>query len=83
MRALSRLLSVLLLAGGAGLLVYGLSADPAQFRAPFGFDGLIHTPAELMGYAVGMLVAGILLLLLFGARPVAFDKPGFDKSKAG
>lgn len=56
---------------------------PAKFRAPFGFDGLIQTPAELLGYGVGMVVAGVLLLVLFGMRPVAFDKPGFDKSKAG
>lgn len=83
MRAIFRLLSVALLAAGAGFLIYAATTDAEKFRAPFGFDGLIRTPAELMGYGVGMVVAGLLLLLLFGMRPVAFDKPGFDKSKAG
>ncbi|MCC6671824.1 MAG: hypothetical protein IT458_12245 [Planctomycetes bacterium] len=80
MRATLRVLSILLVAAGAGLLVYGLNTDAESYRAPFGLDGLMRKPAELMGYAAGLLVAGVLLLLLFGVRSPGAEKAGFEKS---
>ena len=68
MKALARLLSVVLLGSGAGLLAYCLLVDQQSFRAPFGWDRLFATPTEVLAWGIGFLVGGLLLLLLFGVR---------------
>ncbi len=68
--ALSRLLGALLISLGVAVLVYGvilLQSEPP----PGGQD-----PAGLAAAGAGMLVGGLLLIVLFGCRRDAFDKPG-------
>ncbi|MEQ1632470.1 MAG: hypothetical protein ABL997_08865 [Planctomycetota bacterium] len=70
-----RFLCACLIAIAVGFLVYSMSVDPKDYRAPAGID-LIGTPAECSAWGWGMLVGGLLLLMLFGGSPKGFDKPG-------
>ncbi len=73
---LVRFVSVLLIAVGLAMLVYGAMVDPAVYRAPLGLAWLLATPAETLAWGVGAVVAGFLFLMMFGIRPAAMDKPG-------
>ncbi|MBK8100315.1 MAG: hypothetical protein IPK26_24705 [Planctomycetes bacterium] len=69
MSAIFRLLGILLLACGAGLLAYGAATPKETFRAPFGLD-IITQPGEAIAYGTGALVAGLLILLLMGGKKI-------------
>ena len=75
MRTLVRLLALILIAIGAGLLVYGTTVDPAQFRAPLNFAWLL-SPTETVAMGTGFLVGGLLLLAMFGIRQAQSDPFG-------
>jgi len=64
----ARVLGILGIASGAGFMTYGASVEAKDFRAPFGFGGLWAHPSEVLGWGVGLLVAGLLVLLLFSGR---------------
>lgn len=76
MKHLFRFVSVVMIAAGLGLLVYGAMADRESYRAPFGLQQLLATPQETLAWGVGILVGGCLFLLVFGLRMPAMDKPG-------
>lgn len=74
-RLLARLVSVVLIALGTGLLAYGAAVDPEKFHAPAGI-AILYGPVETMAWGIGMLVGGLLFLAMFGLRAPQFDKPG-------
>ena len=75
MRTVTRLLSILLIAVGAGMLTYGAAVDPAKYVAPAGIT-ILYSPTETVAWGVGMLVFGLLLLAAFGFKAPTLDKPG-------
>lgn len=72
-RGLARLVSVVLIALGTGLITYGAAVDPARFHSP---AGLFQGPAETISWGVGMLIGGLLVLVMFGVRAPVGEKPG-------
>jgi hypothetical protein len=71
---LVRFLTIVLIAVGTGLLTYGATVDPAQYRAPAGI-GLLATPSEAAAWGAGILVGGLLFLVAYGRRrPAAAGK---------
>jgi hypothetical protein len=72
-RTVARLVSVLLIALGTGLVTYGAAVDPAQFHSP---GGLFPGPAETIAWGVSLLIGGMLVLVMFGVRAPVADKPG-------
>lgn len=76
MRNLVRFVSILMIAAGIGLLVYGAMTDAANYRAPLGMSNLFATATETLAWGTGILVCGFLFLLVFGMRAPVMDKPG-------
>ena len=72
MRHLVRFVCVLLIAVGAGLLVYGVTVEPANYRMPADIR-LLGSPTECVAWGTGILVGGLLFLALFGFRPASAD----------
>ena len=60
-----RFVSIVLMAVGAGLLIYGLSVDVEQYRRPAGI-ALLQSPSECAAWGGGLLVGGTLFLVFFG-----------------
>jgi hypothetical protein len=72
---LARFVGVLLIAVGTGFIAYGAAVDPEKYRAPAGIP-ILYSPAETIGWGVGMFVGGALVLMIFGVRLPPMDKPG-------
>ena len=76
-RWILRLVAAVFIAAGAGGLAWGLVAEDRgeSIRPPFHLSEWVRTPSELLGYAVGLIVLGVFLLVfsfLGGRRP---DRP--------
>ncbi|MCC6669582.1 MAG: hypothetical protein IT458_00860 [Planctomycetes bacterium] len=73
MLLLARVLSVLLLAGGAGMITLATLGDPKTHTGMLSLN-------EIMALGVTMLIAGFLVLVLFGARAPEGPRPGRPES---
>lgn len=74
MRLPLRVLSVVLIAIGAGFVAYGLSVEPGQYHAPAGI-AILYGPAECLAWGIGLAVAGLTTLAVVGVRGAAPTKP--------
>lgn len=65
-RLLARILAVLAVGAGVGLLTWGISAAAMQepIRSPAACAGLLQSPSEVIGWGAGILAIGITTLLL-------------------
>jgi hypothetical protein len=65
-RLLARVLGVLAVGLGVGLLVWGISAAHAgePIRVPEVLDGVLQSSSEVIGWGAGILAVGITTLLL-------------------
>lgn len=71
-RAFAKVLAVLTIGVGIGVLVWGICAQATgtPIRSPFGLVYLIADPVEAIGWGAGLLAGGItaLVLSLVGAK---------------
>lgn len=73
MKLFVRLASIVVIAVGTGLLLYGLAVDAEHYRRPAGI-ALLATPSESAAWGAGFLVAGALSLVVFGRSAGAVPK---------
>ena len=65
-RLFARIVAVLAIGGGIGVLTWGICAAALgeTIRSPFGLSSLIAEPSEAIGWGAGLLAGGITALVL-------------------